>query len=212
MVYTYRMVKEKIKSEKEILRIAKKHFIAFGYTGARMQAIADEAGTNKALLHYYYKSKDGLFKKVFDEEGGKIISSAEDIIKGGLPILEKIKALIKNDIDNLLKNPDMPLFMMREMARDPSLMQKFQHKKTSDNLLYKMFSEIEIAQNENKIRKDIASREIFINISSLVMFPFMSGPFLQEVFKMNKKEYTAWLKNRRETLPSFIINSITPNK
>ena len=41
-------------TEKRILEAASKIFIQHGLSGARMQDIADEAGINKALLHYYF--------------------------------------------------------------------------------------------------------------------------------------------------------------
>ena len=49
----------------KILQAAHTVFIRKGMDGARMQEIADEAGINKALLHYYFHSKDQLFHEVF---------------------------------------------------------------------------------------------------------------------------------------------------
>ena len=50
--------------QKNILNAATKDFIAKGKSGARMQEIADEAGVNKMLLHYYFKTKELLFEEV----------------------------------------------------------------------------------------------------------------------------------------------------
>ena len=58
------MAKEK-NTEDKIVDAAKKVFIQKGMDGARMQQIADEAGINKALLHYYFRTKNKLFEKVF---------------------------------------------------------------------------------------------------------------------------------------------------
>ncbi|MCK5537355.1 MAG: helix-turn-helix transcriptional regulator, partial [Bacteroidales bacterium] len=43
-----------INTEQKILLAATKIFSTKGMQGARMQEIADEAGINKALLHYYF--------------------------------------------------------------------------------------------------------------------------------------------------------------
>jgi AcrR family transcriptional regulator len=48
----------KASTEKRILDAAKEVFITRGFDGARMQEIADIADINKALLHYYFRSKD----------------------------------------------------------------------------------------------------------------------------------------------------------
>jgi len=58
------MVKKE-NTEDKIVEAAKKVFIQKGMDGARMQQIADEAGINKALLHYYFRTKNKLFEKIF---------------------------------------------------------------------------------------------------------------------------------------------------
>ena len=54
------MTKEQ-NTEDKIVEAAKTVFVQKGMDGARMQHIADEAGINKALLHYYFRTKDKLF-------------------------------------------------------------------------------------------------------------------------------------------------------
>ena len=53
-------------TEEKVLEAAKEVFMKYGLYGARMQDIADTAGINKALLHYYFRSKEKLFDAVFD--------------------------------------------------------------------------------------------------------------------------------------------------
>ena len=52
-------------TEEKILEAAKEVFMKYGLYGARMQDIADTAGINKALLHYYFRSKEKLFDAVW---------------------------------------------------------------------------------------------------------------------------------------------------
>ncbi|MFW6157387.1 MAG: TetR/AcrR family transcriptional regulator, partial [Balneolaceae bacterium] len=54
-------------TEAQIFEAAQKVFQRNGYAGARMQEIADEAGINKSMLHYYYRSKEKLFQAIFRE-------------------------------------------------------------------------------------------------------------------------------------------------
>ncbi|HNA17232.1 MAG TPA: helix-turn-helix domain-containing protein, partial [Ferruginibacter sp.] len=62
------MAKHNKDTEQKILESARNVFIQKGLAGARMQDIADHAGVNKALLHYYFTSKDKLFNIVFEQE------------------------------------------------------------------------------------------------------------------------------------------------
>jgi TetR/AcrR family transcriptional regulator len=196
-------------SDKHILRIAKKHFLAFGYAGARMQAIADEAGVNKALLHYYYKNKEGLFKTVFDSEAEHMIASAQQIAEKQIPILDKLRLLIENDIAHLEKNPDMPMFLMREMARDPSLIQKFDPRDRGKEVIQQIASELLAAQKRGIVRRDITVQDIFINMGALAMFPVLAKPFCMDQTGMSHKQYTTWIAERKRTVPDFIIRAIT---
>jgi AcrR family transcriptional regulator len=69
-------MKQKDKSTEEaILQVARKAFTQKGLSGARMQDIANEAGINKALVHYYFESKEKLFQLIFEEEFGKFFSN-----------------------------------------------------------------------------------------------------------------------------------------
>ena len=50
-----------------ILAAAERVFARAGLAGARTDAIAAEAGVNKALLYYYFKSKESLYSAVLEE-------------------------------------------------------------------------------------------------------------------------------------------------
>ena len=49
---------KKDNTEEKIIDAATDVFVQKGMDGARMQEIADLAGINKALLHYYFRSKE----------------------------------------------------------------------------------------------------------------------------------------------------------
>ncbi|GEM_PF-494339 len=51
-------------TDKRILFAAKREFAEKGFSGARMGAIAKEAEVNQALIHYYFKSKENLYRQV----------------------------------------------------------------------------------------------------------------------------------------------------
>jgi len=106
-------------TERRILAAARKEFIAKGLEGARMQAIAAEAGVNKALLHYYHRSKDRLYRTVVRD----ILASVWGNILGQLQAhgpgdgLESVvRTLVSTYTRTLAANPEFPLFMLREMT------------------------------------------------------------------------------------------------
>ena len=54
-----------------------------------MQEIADEAGMNKALLHYYFRSKENLFRAVFKDIFTKFFSKVKETIFSDASTKEK---------------------------------------------------------------------------------------------------------------------------
>ena len=73
-------------TEDRILDAAHAVFLRRGTAGARMQEVADEAGVNKALLHYYFRSKDQLAQSVFQRALGELLPQAMDILRSPLAI------------------------------------------------------------------------------------------------------------------------------
>jgi AcrR family transcriptional regulator len=94
---------KKDNTEEKIIDAATYVFVKKGMDGARMQEIADRAGINKALLHYYFRSKEKLFDAVFT----RIISIAfpriGQILTSDLPILEKVEKVIDIYLELLMR-------------------------------------------------------------------------------------------------------------
>ncbi|MGF2411677.1 MAG: TetR/AcrR family transcriptional regulator, partial [Ferruginibacter sp.] len=114
------MVKNKKDSttEARLLAAAKKVFTTKGLAGARMQDIADEAGINKAMLHYYFRDKDKLFEVIFLEEANKFFPKINKIFESDMPLFEKIEQFVNEYIDEMLENPYLPWFILNELNRD----------------------------------------------------------------------------------------------
>ena len=106
-------------TEERILEAAKKVFIRKGMYGARMQEIADEAGINKALLHYYFRSKNKLFEAIFQEAFHEFVPNAFGILKSDMPFEEKIRLFVSNYIDLISTNPFLPIFIINEINQNP---------------------------------------------------------------------------------------------
>ena len=64
-------------TEELILAAALEEFAEKGFHGARMQTIANRAGVNKALLHYYFRSKEQLYMTVLEPIGVAFCESVE---------------------------------------------------------------------------------------------------------------------------------------
>lgn len=199
---------KKDNTEEKIIDAATDVFVQKGMDGARMQEIADRAGINKALLHYYFRSKEKLFDAIFTKLVGIAFPKIGQILQSELPITEKIETAIDTYIELLLKFPFLPAFIIKEMNRDATPFFKFIEKKGfSINPVLKMLEE---AMNQGMIRK-MKPEHLVVNVIGLCVFPFAARPMISHVaFHEDEKALKQFLKERKEEVKSFVIKAIQP--
>ncbi|HBF87364.1 MAG TPA: TetR/AcrR family transcriptional regulator [Bacteroidales bacterium] len=200
-----------IDNEQKILEAARKVFIQKGFDGARMQEIADEAGINKSLLHYYYRSKDKLFEVVFIDAFKGLFPIIEKVFTKEGTLFERIEQFVKAYISIIQNNPYIPMFVLHELNKNADklpLLFNAITKAKENNLLGKLSMLIEIEVQKGTIRP-IKAEQLFANIVSLSIFPFVSKPILKGIlFDNNEDTYNQFIENRKTEVAEFIINSI----
>lgn len=197
---------KKDNTEDKILEAAQTVFIQKGMDGSRMQEIADEAGINKALLHYYFRTKQKLFEAIFNKVFKQIFPNLEAFISSDLPIEEKLGTFIDKYISLLLKNPFLPAFILKEIHRDPEFLASvIKSTGVNPNALFSMF---EKEMDAGKIKR-MDPKDLLINILAMSIFPVVTKPLMQIMFFENdKKAYNDFLVKRKETVKDFILDSI----
>lgn len=193
-------------TEQKILEAAKKVFIHNGMDGTTMQQIADEAGINKSLLHYYFRSKDKLFDAVFGYAIQHVFPKLEGIMNSDDHIFVKIERLVGEYMTMLMDNKFIPAFVLHELNRNPDRI--FQTFKNSG-----IKPEVFINQFTSEIKKGSIRwtdpRQLIINVLSLCIFPIAARPLMQRVFFANNdKAYEQFLEERKKAVADFIIQSI----
>lgn len=193
-------------TEYTILQAASKVFVKHGFEGATMQMIANEAGLNKALLHYYFRNKEKLFESVFEETFGKIVPPLMSMIMSEAPFLEKIKFFIAQYIDSIHKHQFIPLFILHELQRNPErIIQLVRNSGIDPSIILRAIQEEIDAGNIIKID----STQLLVNILSMCIFPFAARPMIQGVFFDNNPElYETFLEERKSEVTDFVINAI----
>ncbi len=201
------MVKTKDNNtEDNILEAAKNIFQRKGMFGARMQEIANEAGINKALLHYYYRSKQLLFEAVFKQAFGLMAPKINEILNSDLELETKIKSLTHNYISFVIKHPYLPTFVIHELNSNPDFVKVLITEKNFPNItVFK--KQVEALVEEGKI-KSINADQLFVNILSLTIFPFIASPLLKGFTRLDDAAYNKLLEDRKEAVSDFIINAI----
>jgi TetR/AcrR family transcriptional regulator len=203
------MVKVKIEksAEERILAAAKKVFIAKGMYGARMQDIADEAGINKALLHYYFRSKEKLFEVIFLEAAQKLFPRINLIFESDVPLFEKIERFCEEYITIMIENPYLPLFVLNELSRDAEKFLNSTWGKQNIPRPERFLEQIEREQKRGLIRA-VSPLQLLMNLISMTIFPFVGKSMFQFNLHLDELQYRSIMEQRKKEIPKFIIDSI----
>ncbi len=100
-----------------ILDAAVRQFSANGLAGARTEQIAEEAGVNKALLYYYFRSKLALYDAALEEVANNVVASSLAAMKAGCTAGERLVQFTLNHFDRIHFQRAFQSLMQQEMIR-----------------------------------------------------------------------------------------------
>ena len=203
------MAKIKIEksTEEKILAAAKKVFISKGMSGARMQDIADEAGINKALLHYYFRNKEKLFEVIFLEAAQKLFPAINVVFESDIPLFQKLERFCEEYITVMSENPYLPLFVLNEINQDPETFLTKIWGKQNLPRPQKFLEQIEKEIKKGTIKK-ISPLQLLINLISMIILPFVAKTMFQFNLHLDELQFRAAMQQRKKEIPKFIIDSI----
>jgi AcrR family transcriptional regulator len=209
------MTEQEKNTEETIFNAAKDEFIEKGFDGTRMQEIAKRAGINKALLHYYYRTKEKLFDAIFEKVFKAFMPSVFEVMQSDAPLFYKIEIFISSYLKLIYENPHIPSFILHELNRNPERLtglfgsvMGMVRDRGFDSLSETIRKEIK----EGKI-VPIEPEQLITNIIAMCIFPVIARPIVQGVmFKNDKDLYDKFLQTRAKEVTKFVINSISVRK
>ena len=196
-------------TEEKIIASAEKLFYQKGKAGTSMQDIADDAGINRTLLNYYFRSKDQLFEAVFRKALGGFVPDLAALMNTEISFEKYVPALVEKVIDTMLDNPQIPIFILQELSSNPERMPQ---------IIKEMG--IDPAKAMEKMRGGGAvspipgmnSRQLILNLISLCIFPFAAKPVVLDIlYNGDHEAYIAAMKERKILLPKIINQIISQN-
>lgn len=175
-------------TENTILNAARAEFIEFGFKGARMQAIADRAGLNKALLHYYFRSKEKLYAAALGAMIQEVLSALQasfdshEAQSGELDAL--LETIARGYMGILRKNPDYVRLIMRELADGGNALEP-----VVARLLPVLGKLREILSDRPELIALGGYQHMLINMFSLVAGTFVFQPWYSRVLPMTGMKF-----------------------
>jgi AcrR family transcriptional regulator len=192
-------------TEERILEAAKKVFHCKGFDGARMQEIADEAGVNKSLVHYYYRNKNNIFQAVFEDAFSKLITKLKEIFYSDLDFKSKITIFVSYYVSFLSENSYIPLFLLNGLYEKPDMIKVMLKKK---NFAPEKLMEQIRKQVKEELHLEIDPFHLYINILALSIFPVVAKPLIQTIFGYSNDQLKQFNEERKTVVPDFILNAL----
>ncbi len=188
-----------------ILEAAEELFLEQGFAKTTTGQIAKLAGCNQALVHYYYRTKDNLFEKVFEEKVRMIVNNILTVNTSGLPLEEKIAQMVGLHFDFLMQNPKLAPFVFTEIISNPERLQSMAAK-------LQVYPHAIYAQLDAELKKEIElgnihpieTIDLIITAASLNVPPFVAFPLLQKAFNLSEETVQETLQRRK----SEVINTV----
>jgi AcrR family transcriptional regulator len=200
---------QKNNMEEQILLVAKELFMQNGYEGVSTTQVAKAVGCNQALVHYYYRTKQNLFKIICQQEIQKMLKILADIPQEDISFENFIEKIIEAQIGFLKNNPDAPFFIIGELRHNSEVLKMMRElfSEFGKEILSKIRMFVEMKQRKGELN-DVSIEDLLIDIVSLDVMSFVGQVLFTQILEMDSQTQEAFLERRKTHIKKLILSSI----
>ncbi len=192
-----------------ITRAAESVFLRGGFQGARMQAIADTAGINKALLHYYFQTKEKLYAHILEKQFASLYDGIFNLLESDDDFDTWLKNLIHKYLCEVISRPKFVHFVLWELSgskiRLPEMLKKVlgARGKTSSDMLQIIKNRLSSVGLD-----DYDPQQFLLNLLSLCIFPVVARPMITGFLNTPKIPDTQFVAMREKEIYALLMQGI----
>jgi len=192
-------------TEQKILQAATEIFLEKGHDGARMQEIADKVGMNKALLHYYFRSKERLFRTIFKKELQTMLASIFGFILPTDNFEEFLEKFISGYLENISSRKNIMRFILWELNNSPEEVASwfFEVFETGGFPGNPIVLRVEKAIKDGEIRP-VDPTNFVLSLLGMCVFPFVAEPMLKFLLPGFRTDLPNFIPNRTKAIIDLI--------
>ena len=190
-----------VSAEERIKKAAKLIFTRKGFLATTVRDIAAEADINLASVNYYFRSKEKLFKLIMAETIEQLFSELEPVLYDETTSLtEKIEWMAGHFINQVLKEPDLPFFIVSEVMAGSN---KLPMIRNLPQLMNSQFAiQLRALSADGKIQYN--PLHIILNVGSMMLFPFLSLQQVKNSAHISEDEFIQLMNERKKLIPFWI--------
>jgi TetR/AcrR family transcriptional regulator len=200
---------EEAQTEQVIKEKAKELFFKKGLIKTTTQEIADAAVVNRALIHYYFRSREHMLSILLDEAMEEKRERVKSILSFDLPFREKIARYIDAIITYNMTYPYLENFIISETVRNKDRTEAYcaRNQSRSSDLIRDQLAE-EIQQGR---LAPITPEHFLVNLIALCNYPMLAKPILRTIHGMTEEAYHEFLLERKRVIYMTIFNEEMPS-
>ena len=205
-------------SRDKIIRAAIRVFAERGRYGARMEEIAAEAGVNKAMLYYYYSSKENLYREVltcvFTETLGRVFAGLDRILAGSKDFTGKVQALSSLYFDVFSEKTSNTRILFEALAGQPGEVRRVVQTLKAESDFIRPGRILEIfreAVSEGKCR-EVDPRQIVISLIGMNIIYFLARPIAEVLLDLDERNRQAFLGDREQSVIDMLLHGLLKEK
>jgi AcrR family transcriptional regulator len=195
---------DKDDSRANILTVATQEFSEKGFSGGRVDEIAERTNTSKRMIYYYFHSKEKLYRAVLENCYAHVRQIDTSLDLDSMPPLVALRELVRVTFDYHNEHPDFVRIVMTENinkgAHIGAVSSIKNRAKTIVSLLQKL---IDRGVAAGDFRSDIDPVELHMSISALCFYNVSNRYTFGRVFQRNMAAPSV-LATRRETVSDII--------
>jgi AcrR family transcriptional regulator len=199
-------MKKSQSSKQKILSIALKEFAAYGFGGARVERIARQAGVNKAMIFYYYSSKQNLYRIIIKNSLLELIPKIQEAIAVSKSPEQFFENLPKVYIQYFVKNQAVMRMIGFELIQDPG---------NITSVVRDIFTNIpesppDLLKNKISIwyQKGLISEpnpvHLILNIIPLCIFSILGKPMVEAILDIKIKNNIDFIDKRINSISNLL--------
>lgn len=155
-----------------LLEAARHEFSTHGFDATRLTAVANGAGVNSAMVHYYFGGKQGLYDATLELALGGILKNLLLSRKRTPSMAGFVRALMRK----LAEDPWLAPLILRELAGGPQHPPSHHMRGFIQELLSLMLDIVATARQEGTVNEDIDPRMAVASIAGMALMPFVLLP------------------------------------
>lgn len=196
--------------ESKIIAAARELFTENGFAETSMSDIAAKVGINRPVLHYYFRTKDRMFKAVFGSIVEALVPKVQDILhREELTISQRVSLVVDTYYKIFTANPCLPMFLMREMHRDYNFVKDCVLTMHFDSY-FNGISEYMKMEMDRGTLKRVPMRFVFLSFYSMLTMPFAAKNFCQNELLSDGESFGEMLEQWKPYIVASLTTLLTP--